>query len=41
MSDKSKIDWTDATWQVTAGCQKVSPGCMNCYAATMAKRKPR
>ncbi len=38
MSDKSKIDWTDATWQVTAGCTKVSPGCANCYAATMAKR---
>jgi protein gp37 len=38
VSDKSKIEWTDATWQVTAGCTKVSPGCMNCYAATMAKR---
>ena len=38
MSDKSNISWTDASWQVTAGCTKVSPGCANCYAATMAKR---
>ena len=38
MSDRSKIQWTDATWNVTAGCTKVSPGCDNCYAAMMAKR---
>ena len=38
MADKSKIAWTDATWNVTAGCTKVSPGCQNCYAATMAYR---
>lgn len=28
----SKIEWTDCTWQVTHGCEKVSPGCANCYA---------
>ena len=34
----SGIEWTDTTWQVTAGCEKVSSGCANCYAETMAGR---
>lgn len=32
MSTSTKIEWTDATWPVVAGCTKVSPGCANCYA---------
>lgn len=32
MSDGSKIEWTDATWPVVAGCDKVSSGCRGCYA---------
>lgn len=32
MSDGSKIEWTDATWNVVIGCDKVSPGCTRCYA---------
>ncbi|MGW7355141.1 DUF5131 family protein [Streptomyces sp. NPDC054802] len=32
------IEWTDATWNPTTGCDRVSPGCDNCYALTMAKR---
>lgn len=32
MADKSKIEWTDSTWNPTTGCNKVSPGCKNCYA---------
>ena len=32
MSDKSAIQWTDATWNPIAGCTKCSPGCSNCYA---------
>jgi len=32
------IEWTDATWNPVTGCTKVSPGCLNCYAATMANR---
>jgi protein gp37 len=32
------IEWTDASWQVTTGCEEVSPGCGKCYARTMAKR---
>ena len=32
MSDTSKIEWTDATWNPVTGCSKVSQGCKNCYA---------
>ncbi len=38
MSDKSAIEWTDATWNPTTGCSKVSPGCANCYAETLSLR---
>lgn len=38
MSSNSKIEWTDATWNVVAGCTKCSPGCLNCYAERMALR---
>ncbi len=33
-----KIEWTEQTWNPTAGCTKVSAGCKNCYAETMAIR---
>jgi protein gp37 len=32
------IEWTDETWNPTTGCDRVSPGCDNCYALGMAKR---
>jgi len=38
MSDNSKIEWTDATWNPVTGCNKVSPGCKHCYALTFAER---
>jgi protein gp37 len=38
MSDHSKIEWTDATWNPLRGCTKVSPGCKHCYAETFAER---
>jgi len=38
MSDKSKIEWTDATWNPVRGCAKISPGCAHCYAETFAER---
>src|SRR5436190_19236415 len=38
VSDKSKIEWTDATWNPVRGCVKISPGCARCYAATFAER---
>lgn len=34
----SKIEWTEATWNPTIGCNKISAGCRNCYAETMSKR---
>ncbi|MCG8506199.1 MAG: phage Gp37/Gp68 family protein [Sphingomonadales bacterium] len=36
MSDNSKIEWTDATWNPITGCSVVSPGCTNCYAMRLA-----
>jgi protein gp37 len=38
VSDDSKIEWTDATWNPVTGCTKVSPGCDHCYAETFAER---
>ena len=38
MGDRSAIEWTEATWNPTTGCDKVSAGCDNCYALTLAKR---
>ncbi len=38
MGDKSAIEWTQATWNPVTGCDRVSPGCDNCYALTLAKR---
>jgi len=38
MSDKSRIAWTDATWNPVTGCTKVSAGCKNCYAEREWKR---
>ncbi len=38
MSENSKIEWTDATWNPMRGCTKVSPGCFHCYAETLAER---
>ena len=41
MADKTKIGWTDASWNPVVGCSKVSPGCDNCYAERMAVRLSR
>lgn len=38
MADHSSIEWTEATWNPTTGCDKISAGCDNCYALTLAKR---
>ncbi|MGH3679735.1 MAG: DUF5131 family protein [Natronosporangium sp.] len=38
MADHSAIEWTETTWNPTTGCDRVSPGCDNCYALTLAKR---
>lgn len=36
MGQKSKIEWTDATWNPTTGCTKLTAGCDHCYAHTLA-----
>ncbi|MCA1973640.1 MAG: phage Gp37/Gp68 family protein, partial [Caenispirillum sp.] len=36
MADRTKIEWTDATWNPIVGCSVVSPGCTNCYAMRLA-----
>lgn len=38
MSDRSRIEWTEATWNPVTGCDRVSAGCDNCYALVLAKR---
>lgn len=38
MGTGSKIEWTEATWNPTVGCTKVSPGCDNCYAEKITNR---
>jgi protein gp37 len=32
------IEWTEVTWNPTTGCDRVSAGCDNCYALSLAKR---
>lgn len=38
MAVGTAIEWTEATWNPTTGCDRVSSGCDNCYALTLAKR---
>ncbi|MGW2255172.1 DUF5131 family protein [Kitasatospora sp. NPDC001660] len=38
MGDRSSIEWTEATWNPTTGCDRISAGCENCYALALAKR---
>jgi protein gp37 len=41
MGDKSAIQWTDASWNPSTGCSKVSSGCRNCYAERLSARLER
>lgn len=38
MGQNSAIEWTHATWNPVTGCDKISPGCKNCYADRMSHR---
>jgi protein gp37 len=38
MGTQSAIEWTEVTWNPVTGCDRVSTGCDNCYALTLAKR---
>lgn len=40
-STTTGIEWTDATWNPMTGCTKISAGCDNCYAYTLANTKTR
>ena len=40
MSNNTKIEWADATWNPITGCSKISEGCEHCYAERMVKRFP-
>ena len=35
---KTKIEWTQDSWNPTTGCDKISSGCVNCYAEKMSFR---
>jgi len=35
---KSKIEWTEYSWNPVSGCTPISEGCQNCYAKRMSKR---
>ena len=38
MSTRSKIEWTETTWNPVTGCTKISHGCKHCYAERMSQR---
>lgn len=38
MAEGSNIEWCDHTWNPWEGCQKVGPGCDNCYAEARNQR---
>lgn len=38
MADRTRIAWTDATWNPVTGCTPISAGCANCYARRMSRR---
>ncbi len=38
MAQKTKIEWTEATWNPVRGCTRVSEGCRHCYAERIAAR---
>jgi protein gp37 len=38
MAQKTKIEWTDMTWNPVRGCSRTPEGCRHCYAERMAAR---
>jgi protein gp37 len=38
VTENSKIEWTDHTFNPWLGCTRVSPGCEHCYAEALSKR---
>ena len=35
---RTRIEWTESTWNPITGCTKISSGCKFCYAEIMARR---
>jgi protein gp37 len=35
---KTRIEWTEMSWNPSTGCNKISAGCKFCYAEVMARR---
>ncbi len=38
MAARSRIEWTEVTWNPVTGCTKISSGCRFCYAERMSLR---
>ena len=38
MNSKTRIEWTNATWNPVTGCTKITRGCDHCYAERFAER---
>ena len=38
MAGKTKIEWTECSWNPVTGCTKISDGCAHCYASTLTRR---
>lgn len=38
MGANSNIEWTNHTFNIAWGCEKISPGCKNCYADELSHR---
>jgi protein gp37 len=38
VATRTAIEWTEVTWNPTTGCDRISAGCDNCYALTLARR---
>lgn len=38
MTQASRIEWTERTWNPVTGCTKISEGCKHCYAERMSLR---
>ncbi len=38
MSERTEIEWADASWNPVTGCSPVSSGCAHCYASRLSER---
>lgn len=41
MGEKTNIPWTDHSFSIVHGCQKIDPGCANCYSEAFSRRVGR